>query len=183
MNKWDKFDSLDDMTPRERREFEDKYKRIGRVEDVPNQEQLKEMLAAEAGYNDDAEYAEVRPPKFNYDAIGDLVGPHRYGMPYLLDRADIQVMFKLPKRSAQRLIRRHLVPMGAVVRVGSKYLIQPWGLYRLLNPNGRCAYCGVGGKGECEKLPVYSVGPLPTEKSDLKHKKAHTDKKSPIEEI
>ncbi len=62
-------------------------------------------------------------------------------------------------RSAQRFIKRYLIPMGCVVQVGSQYLIQPWGVYRLLNPNGRCAYCGMGGVGKSETFTKFSVLP------------------------
>ncbi len=157
------------------------------------EEQLRAMLDEhakwtedvdrQAGYNDDAERSQVTP-QFNIEAIGDIVGPHRYGIPFLLDRRNIQALFQLSARAAQRLIKRHLVPMGAVVKVGSKYMIQPWGVYKLLNPNLRCAYCGLGGKGDCPTLPKLSTAPLPTERSDTKRLERHKGgKKAPIEEL
>lgn len=132
----------------------------------PTDKQIEDWLG-EKGVNTEASlYTEEERRRFSYDAIGDIVGPHRYGIPYLLKRTDIQVLFNLSKRSAQRFIKRYLIPMGAVVQVGSQYLIQPWGVYRLLNPNGRCAYCGEGGIGECDQMPKFSVLPVDKDAPD-----------------
>ncbi len=144
--------------------------------------QMKEIFGPE-GENTEIRYSsEPLPPdqprELDYDAIGDIVGAHRYGMPYLLRREDIQAYFHLSKRSAQRFIKRYLVPMGCVVQVGRRYLIQPWGVYRLLNPNGRCAYCGITRGGvQCNKVLKFSV------MDDEKHFKKHTGKKAPIKEL
>ncbi len=126
----------------------------------PTKEQIEKWTGAAVDVNSEATlYTEEEQRRFSYDAIGDIVGPHRYGIPYLLKRKDIQVIFNLSMRSAQRFIKRYLIPMGCVVQVGSQYLIQPWGVYRLLNPNGRCAYCGMGGVGKSEQFTKLSVLP------------------------
>ena len=103
---------------------------------TPVDKQIEDWLGEKVAEMEAGYYTEEEQRRFNYDAIGDIVGPHRYGIPFLLKRKHIQVMFDLSKRSAQRFIKRYLIPMGAVIQVGSQYLIQPWGVYRLLNPNG-----------------------------------------------
>ena len=99
------------------------------------------------------------------DTLDFVVGSHISGVPFLLNRRQIQALFHLPMRSAQRFIVRYLIPLGAVVKMGSKYLVQPWGLVRLLNPDGRCVYCGRGGRGDCE-MPKFSMMPENEELAD-----------------
>ncbi len=193
MSKWDKFDSIDHMSDKERKEFLDEFGHLEKPT-PPSEEQLEKWANEPAkdysemsAYDDDKAYwerqwvdyqasqineipenpdiPEYRKPKlarssrfqFAEDAIGDIVGAHHYGIPFLFTRREIQVLFRLSKRSAQRFVKDYLIPMGAVIQIGSKYLIQPWGVYRLLHPNGRCSYCGRGGEGECEMLPKYSI--------------------------
>ena len=157
----------------------------GMIPARPTKEQLEDWLG-EKGANTEVGFypgpSDAEPRKFDYDAIGELVAVHRYGIPHLLRREDIQAYFHLSKRSAQRFIKRYLVPMGCVVQVGRRYLIQPWGVYRLLHPNGRCAYCGEGGKGYCEPILKFSVM-AEDDTSDGKHFKKHKYEKPPIEEL
>jgi len=158
-------------------------KREAPIPQRPTKETLKEWLGekgadAEAGFNP----GPVDAPGFDYDAIGELVPAHRYGIPHLLDRRDIQARYGLNPRAAQRFIKRYLIPMGCVIQVGRRYLIQPWGVYRLEHPNGRCSYCGESGKGEAKPLLKFSVA-APVTTSDGKHFKAHKHKKAPIEEL
>jgi len=111
------------------------------------------------------------------EAVDSVIGPKIAGVPFLITRRQIQAIFDLPMVSAQRFIKRYLVPMGAVVMVGTKYLVQPWGIWRLLNPDGRCVYCGRGGTSECELTPKLSTMPL--DKREKEHFEKYKRTKMP----
>ena len=45
---------------------------------------------------------------------------------------EIERLFRMPKRGAQRLVQKYLMPLGAVERVGRKYIVQTWGVRKLV---------------------------------------------------
>ncbi len=50
----------------------------------------------------------------------------------ILTMDDIERLFRMPKRGAQRLVQRYLMPLGAVEKVGRKYLVHTWGVRKLV---------------------------------------------------
>ena len=49
-----------------------------------------------------------------------------------LTMGDIEKLFRVPKRGAQRLVQRYLMPLGAVEKVGRKYIVQTWCVRKLV---------------------------------------------------
>ena len=85
---------------------------------------------------------------------------------------DCMVVFWLDYRPALRFIRRNLAPMGGVVKAGSKLLVHPWAVHRLLNRTGRCPQCRRHwddklalqelheNERKAEEIPQFSIGGL-----------------------
>ncbi len=49
-----------------------------------------------------------------------------------LTMSEIERLFRMPKRGAQRLVQRHLLPIGAVELVGRAYIVHTSGVRKLV---------------------------------------------------
>jgi len=50
----------------------------------------------------------------------------------VLTMDEVARLFRMPKRSAQRLVQRHLLPGGGVEKNGRRYLIAAWAIRKLV---------------------------------------------------
>lgn len=45
---------------------------------------------------------------------------------------DVMKLFHMPRRSCQRMVKRHLIPLGCVEKRGRKYYVAAWGIRKLV---------------------------------------------------
>ena len=50
----------------------------------------------------------------------------------VLTMHDIERLFRMPKRGAQRLVQKCLLPLGAVEKNGKSYRVHTWGVRKLV---------------------------------------------------
>jgi len=50
----------------------------------------------------------------------------------VLTMRDVERLFRMPKRGAQRLVQRYLVPVGGVEKLGRSYRIHAWAIRKLV---------------------------------------------------
>ena len=104
------------------------------TEEMIDQTNLDERMILSAVHNDPApEYTATVKMK-DHDmsqrfrwAKQDV---HKLGEVLTMD--DVERLFRMPKRGAQRLVQKYLMPLGAVVKVGRKYLVHTWGVRKLV---------------------------------------------------
>ena len=144
--------------------------------DAPTEEEPRSLENIKM--SDYSEHERMAMAKQNLDRI---LGDSIKGVPIMLTRKDIQMIFYLPKRAAYRFIRKHLVPLGAVIQVGNEYRIHPWGIALLLQQGKRCAYCGRGGP-EIPGIPYYSTGDPKKLESLEKMTQEKAKKKPPVKD-
>ncbi len=59
--------------------------------------------------------------------------PPKFGE--VLTMKDVERLFRMPKRGAQRLVQRYLVPMGGVEKHGRTYHVHAWAIRKLVGVN------------------------------------------------
>jgi len=131
---------------------EEFFSRMGVGVPVPEKDYAKPP--AQVKMSDYSEAERMKIARSNLDRIMQTTVK---GVPVMLTARDIMEIFYLPRRAAYRFIKRHLVPLGAVILVGNSYRIHPWGIARLLNQGKRCGYCGRGGP-DIPGIPYYATG-------------------------